>query len=136
MLFGPVVGAVMGGMGDVIKFLMHPTGPFFPGYTLTALLSGLVYGVFFYRYSVSWSRCFLGKLFVNFFLNIVLNTLWSSILYGKGFWIILGPRIWKNLALLPVETILLYTVLSVMKKVYPKLSGTGRTNSSSSDNAA
>ena len=29
MLFGPVVGGIMGGIGDILKFLIKPTGPLF-----------------------------------------------------------------------------------------------------------
>ena len=38
MLFGPVVGGIMGGIGDILKFLIKPTGPYFFGYTLNAML--------------------------------------------------------------------------------------------------
>ena len=31
MLFGPVVGGIMGGVADIIKYLLKPTGPFFFG---------------------------------------------------------------------------------------------------------
>ena len=31
MLFGPVVGGIMGGIGDILKFLIKPTGPYFFG---------------------------------------------------------------------------------------------------------
>lgn len=33
MLSGPVVGGIMGGIGDILKFLIKPTGPYFWVYT-------------------------------------------------------------------------------------------------------
>lgn len=47
MLFGPVVGGIMGGIGDILKFLIKPTGPYFFGYTLNAMLGPVIYGNFF-----------------------------------------------------------------------------------------
>ena len=47
MLFGPVVGGIMGGIGDILKFLIKPTGPYFFGYTLNAMLGPVIYGIFF-----------------------------------------------------------------------------------------
>ena len=46
-LYGPVVGCIFGGVMDIVKFLAKPDGAFFPGYTLTAMLGGLIYGTFF-----------------------------------------------------------------------------------------
>lgn len=48
-LFGPVMGFVCGGVGDVIQFVLKPTGPYFMGWTISAALAGLIYGSFFYR---------------------------------------------------------------------------------------
>ena len=43
-LFGPVAGCFFGGALDVLKYLMKPEGPFFFGFTLNAMLSGILYG--------------------------------------------------------------------------------------------
>lgn len=47
-LFGPIMGFVCGGLGDIIQFIIKPVGPFFPGWTLNAALAGFIYGCFFY----------------------------------------------------------------------------------------
>ena len=43
-LFGPMVGGVFGGVLDVLKYLMKPTGGFFPGFTLGTLWLSMLYG--------------------------------------------------------------------------------------------
>ena len=48
-LFGPVMGFVCGGIGDIIQFVLKPTGPYFPGWTLSAALAGFIYGAFLYK---------------------------------------------------------------------------------------
>ncbi len=47
--FGPVVGAVIGALIDVVGYFVHPTGPFFPGFTISNALIGTIYGLFYGR---------------------------------------------------------------------------------------
>lgn len=49
LFFGPVVGLICGGLGDIVGYLVKPTGPFFPGWTLNAALASLAYGIAFYK---------------------------------------------------------------------------------------
>ena len=44
-LFGPVAGAVYGGVLDLVKYVVKPTGAFFPGFTLNAMLGGVLLGL-------------------------------------------------------------------------------------------
>ena len=117
MMYGPVAGGLAAGAGDIIKFIIKPTGPFFPGYTLNAILGGVIYGLFFYKMKPSLPKAIVAKTTVTFLVNIVLGTLWSAILYNKAFWGILGSRVIKNLTLLPIEIILLFFVLTVVVKI-------------------
>ena len=45
-----------------------------------------------------------------------MNTLWLDMLYGKGFLAILPHRIVSNLIQLPIDTIVLFAVLSAVEK--------------------
>ncbi len=117
MMYGPVAGGLAAGAGDIIKYVIKPTGPFFPGYTLNAILGGVIYGLFFYKMKPSLPKAIGAKVTVTFFVNIILGTLWSAILYNKAFWGILGARVIKNLTLLPIEIALLFIVLTVVVKI-------------------
>ena len=44
MLYGPFTAAIAAGAGDIIKYLLKPDGAYFFGFTLTAMLGGMVYG--------------------------------------------------------------------------------------------
>ena len=123
MLYGPVTGGILGGVGDIVKFIIKPTGSFFPGFTLNAILGGILYGLFFYKNKVTVARCILCKTIANVFINILLNTVWLSILYGKAFSVLVVPRITKNLIALPIEIILLFLLLTSIKKVLQKHPG-------------
>ena len=42
-LFGPVTGAFFGAAMDILTYILRPTGPFFYGFTISAILNGLLY---------------------------------------------------------------------------------------------
>lgn len=107
VIYGPVVGVLAGLIGDVIGGILFPSGPFFFGYTLTAMLSGLCYGLFFYRARLGPARMILCKLNVNLWINVLLGSVWSAVLYGKGYLYYLSTSIVKNLLLLPLEIVML-----------------------------
>lgn len=117
MLYGPFTAALAAGAGDLIKYLLKPDGAYFFGFTLTAMLGGVVYGVFFYREKCTIPRAIASKATVSLLLNCLLNTVWVSWLYGMPFLGTLGPRVIKNLMALPFEIVLLYIVLNGMNKV-------------------
>lgn len=117
MLYGPFTAALAAGAGDLIKYLLKPDGAYFFGFTLTAILGGVVYGVFFYREKCTIPRAIASKATVSLLLNCLLNTVWVSWLYGMPFLGALGPRVIKNLMALPFEIVLLYIVLNGMNKV-------------------
>ena len=117
MLYGPFTAALAAGAGDLIKYLLKPDGAYFFGFTLTAMLGGFVYGVFFYREKCTIPRAIASKATVSLLLNCLLNTVWVSWLYGMPFLGALGTKIIKNLMALPFEIVLLYIVLNGMNKV-------------------
>ena len=107
IFFGPIEAAIVGGLGDMLGAFLFPTGPFFPGFTLTAVLTGLVHG-FFLKKKVTIPRLLLSFGIVQFLLGMLLNTLWLSILYGKGFLVFLPGRAIQAALSFAVECVLTY----------------------------
>ena len=117
LIYGPLVGFGAGFVSDILSFIVHPIGGFFPGYTLTEMLSGMTYGLFLYRARISVVRVALCKLTVNLLINVALGSVWSAILYGKGYYYYLAKSVVKNLLLWPLEVILLVAFLQLMLPV-------------------
>ena len=115
-LLGPAVAPTNCALSDVIVFLIRPTGPYFPGFTVTGLVSGLIYGLMLYRRDVTLPRLLVTKLLIDLICNLLLNTIWIHMLYGKALFALLPSRALKNLAQYPVDVLLMYPV---MKKVIP-----------------
>jgi ECF transporter S component (folate family) len=110
MFFGPLIGGVIGALGDIIGVFLAPKGPYFPGITLDVFLAGLIYGLFLYKKPKTLIRISLAVLCVNLFVNIGLNTYWLTILTGKGYMAMLPGRIIKNAIMMPVQISMLYLI--------------------------
>ena len=116
MLFGPVVGGLMGGAADLVKFLVRPTGPFFPGFTISGAASGIIYGMVLYKKPPTLGRVALANGIVMIVVNICMNTYWLTLLYGDAFFAILPARIIKQAVMYPIYVALFYGISRVLGK--------------------
>lgn len=107
IIYGPLWAGFCYAAGDVLGLFVFPTGPYFPGFTLTAFLTGLVYGVILWRKPITWKRTFLSALIVCGILNLCLDTLWLQILYGQGIIAMLPGRLIKVAVMIPTQTFLI-----------------------------
>lgn len=116
MLFGPVVGGLMGGAADLVKYLVRPTGPFFPGFTISGAASGVIYGMVLYKRPLTIRRTALANALVMIVVNIGLNTYWLTLLYGNAFFAILPARAIKQALMFPIYVALFYGVSRILEK--------------------
>lgn len=104
---------------DLLSFFLFPTGPFFIGYTLSAVLSIFIYWLFLHK-KVDIKNVIFARATVNIFVNIGLGSLWSSILYSNGFIYYAAKSIFKNLALLPIEILIFMAIYKLVQPLFDK----------------
>ena len=88
MLFGPWWAAITAAMADLLGSLIFPTGAYFPGFTISVVLMGIVYGIFFYKKDKirMFPETVIPAVINTCILGLLLNTLWMTVLYtSKGF---------------------------------------------------
>jgi len=105
ILFGPVIGGLTALIADIIGMMIFPKGAYFPGFTLSAFLTGAIYGLFLYRNPVTIVNIAKSVLLITIFVDLGLNTLWLSMITGNAAAALLIPRITKSAILLPVQII-------------------------------
>lgn len=115
-MFGPVVGAVEGGLADLLKFFIHPTGPYFPGFTISEIVTGLLYGILLYRKPITLKRVILANTTVMLLVNVLMNTAWLQMMYGNAFLVMLPARLLKELIILPINIALFYALHKLLGK--------------------
>ena len=116
MFFGPVVGGIFGGAMDILKYLVNPTGAFFPGFTISAIVNGLIYGVVLYKKPLHPVRVLAANGLSSLIVSLGLNTYWLTILYGNGFMAILPARVTQQLIMFPITSVLFFLVAKVLLK--------------------
>jgi len=120
ILLGPLYGAACGALADIIGYAISPVGgPFFPGFTLTAALIGVVSGLLArYRHN-GWKWSSITMLVVaTSIISLLLNTLWLSILHGKAYMALLPTRVIGRIFLIPAYIIIIKMVLNYSQQIF------------------
>lgn len=105
VLFGPVIGGITAVLADVIGMMIFPKGPYFPGFTLSAFLTGAAYGLFLFRKPVKIANIAKSVILITIFVDLGLNTLWLSMITGDAAAALLIPRIYKSAIMLPIQIV-------------------------------
>ena len=113
ILLGPIKAAIIAALADFVGAILFPIGAYFPGFTLTTALMGLVFGLFLHE-KQSLPRV-IGAVSINqLVLSLCLNTLWISILYDSVFTPLLVTRLTQCAVLIPVQIL----VIGIMTKTF------------------
>lgn len=188
MMFGPVIGAITGVVADLAGVLINPQGSFFPGFTLSSALYGVISGLLYQNLKIHklkinfnlinalvmvvFALAMFGYMFAEeiiifenglpiandpyalpvsvmiivaalififmpfvfgkwfkdhetgvrydkiafnvnvtyVIISLLLNTLWLSMMFDKGFMLLLPGRIIAAIAIIPIYTIIIYTL--------------------------
>ncbi len=90
--FGIAGSVTVYALGDFIGAFAFPAlGAYFPGYTLTAAVSGFIFGIFLRKKSTV-PNIALSVVLSQICCSLLLNTFWISIQYGSSFTVLLASR--------------------------------------------
>ncbi len=116
LLFGAVPAAVLGALGDFLGALLFPTGPYFPGFTLTAALTGLVFGALLHRKS-GVVNTLAAVALVQLVLGLLLNTYWIHVLYRAPFAALLATRAAQAALLSAVQFVTIRALIPLAERL-------------------
>ena len=108
MMYGPFVGAIVGGVSDVLEYLIRPSGPFFIGFTINKIVAGLIFGFFLYKRKPSIGRLAAALFVENVIVILILTPMWLNIMYGTAFFAI--ERIIRGTVLFPIKLGVMYMI--------------------------
>ncbi|MBL4935693.1 folate family ECF transporter S component [Clostridium sp. YIM B02515] len=118
IMFGPLIGGTTAAIADLIGMMLFPKGAYFPGFTLSAFLTGAIYGIFLYKKTLSTIRVSISVLTIKLFIDLGLNTLWLHILLNKAVFAILPTRIISNAVMLPIQVIVICIVYKALNSAF------------------
>ena len=113
MLYGMPASIPVCALSDLIGALLFPTGPYFPGFTLTAALMGVSFGFFLKDLPAVGKGKALCRIaaaiFINqFILSLFLNSYWITFTASKGFSFFIVTRFTSSCTDFVVQTAVIY----------------------------
>ena len=122
---GPVYSTVVALLGDFIGAILFPFGPYFPGFTVSNALSGLIYWLFLYNKGNEMSNkklvvmLIISSVLQLVVVNIFITSLWIHMLYGKAYLAIMAGRTVTQLVMIPIHVVSIY-ILEKFSRPYMK----------------
>ena len=114
-VYGPLYGGIVGGLSDILCYIARPTGPFFPGFTISAVIQGVIYGLIL-RKGHSLKRVMAAQAVDCIVISMILNPIWLYFLYGMGFAALFSARLIKVLVMYPINVALIMIVIKPCKR--------------------
>lgn len=106
LLYGPYVGGLVGGMSDILEYIIKPSGAFFPGFTLNKILTGVIFGLFLYKQNPTLRRIAIALLVETIVITLILTPIWLNIMYGTALFAVV--RVARAVIMYPIRLALLY----------------------------
>ena len=133
MIYGPVYGFVVGVFSDIIGFFMPSGGGIFNfGYPLHSALTGMIYGLLFFKTKVTFTKVLTARILVNFVMNVIYGSFLYIFVYYvddtmtlsrylelvKSYALLLSLP--KNIVYLLPQSLLLYYVIKVTLPIFAR----------------
>ncbi len=123
MMLGPWIGGITAALSDVVGMLVYSRGlPYFPGYTLSAALYGISYGLFLYGREKSYRNIILCIVLQTLVIELGLGTVWGylyTVFFTNnaplGLLTILGTRAVPALIMLPIQVVVTKYLAKLME---------------------
>ncbi|MGM9543300.1 MAG: folate family ECF transporter S component, partial [Candidatus Limivicinus sp.] len=120
MVYGPVVAALGAVVSDFLGVMLRGDTYFLP-YVLTEISGSVIFAMFFYRQRITPTRVILSRFSICLFVNILMQTpidmLFNYVMFGRTAMVLTLPRIFKNLFMFPIESVVLTIFLAAAQPI-------------------
>lgn len=119
IMFGPVPGAMVGTAADLIGFMLNPMGgAYFPGFTLTSALTGVIPPLVLRLFSGprTAAKLFGAVAVTQVVTNVCLNSWWLYIMFGPAMWARFPIRVANQGIMIPLYTVGIHFILVALEK--------------------
>lgn len=123
IILGPLYGGFCGALSDLVGFPINSQGAYFPGFTISAALMGIVPGLVGKLIRDRWNLISLSITIIitTVLTSTILNSLWVYILSGSAAIVLLPPRIVANIIMIPIYIFMVNIFLKHYKRIEGQL---------------
>lgn len=123
IVFGPVAGGLVGGIGDLIGFFINPMGPYMPHFSINAALNGIIPGLIMLHCKDKNCKTSFWKLSLaigagQIFAGIIIWSYLMTTLFGLPLVAILPSRIISHLINIPLYAYIAKVLITRLPMVY------------------
>ncbi len=121
IVFGPVVGGIVGAIGDIVSFIVRPTGAFMPHFVLTSALTGIIPGLIIKLLQNKLSDSKLWKVFIAVLIGQLITTVlmvpyFRLVLFAHPFVVTTIRAAQKQMINIPAYAILINVLIKALAK--------------------
>lgn len=118
---GPVFGGIVGAVGDVVSFIIRPTGAFLPHFVLTSALTGIIPGLVANLLKNEIRDPKLWKVFVSILTGQIITSVlmvpyFRQILFGQPFMVNFLRTLPKQAINIPVYSVIIVVLVKALSK--------------------
>ena len=123
---GPLYSTIIAAFGDLISALLFPMGSYFPGFTLSYALVGLIYGLFLYNKGKALSTTKLilflviSSIIARIGVELFISAKWIEMISEKAYVAILSARLVAQLVMIPVQVITIFALEKFSRPYFEK----------------
>lgn len=118
-IFGPVPGAIVGALGDIVTLIVKPTGPLNLGVTFSEMMVGFISGLILYKRKIRLVRTIVSCVTVAVICSLGITTVSILAMYPVSApWVMFGTRVITALITTPVVTALLFGAQKTLERVH------------------
>lgn len=121
---GPKYSTLIAALGDFIGAILFPFGTYFPGFTVSAGLTGLIYGIFLYKKQDNEMtdkkfiiRLIISNLLVLGIVEIFVVSLWLNMLYGKAYLLVVSSRVLAQVIMFPIRIVTIFVLEKLTRPI-------------------
>lgn len=110
MFYGPILAGVAGGISDLIGAILFPIAGYFPGFTFSAILTGVIFGIFLHEKELSTVKLTIAVVINTVGISLLLNTYWITVISGSSFIALLPTRVVQAIIMGAVQFVLIRVI--------------------------
>lgn len=121
--FGPVIGGIVGAVGDVLSFMVRGggSGTFMPHFTLTSALTGIIPGIIVRVLKInfdrpSWWKVFFAILVGQVTTSVLMVPYFRNILFGHPLIVTMTNAASKQLFNIPFYSVIITILIRALNK--------------------
>lgn len=115
-MFGFVGAGLIAGIGDILQAFLFPVGPWFPPITVTTVMVGIIFGLFF-KNGTNFIRVLIAVLITELIFSMFITPIWLYMLRGTDYWLLVFSRLPQIAVMIIVKLALIPPVLKMTDRI-------------------